>query len=111
MADGPLFFKGEIAQMKKYNVKFVREFEVEVEAVSTGAATAIAERIMAQFAPGSCKLLSVVAEGVEVEVVAELGLGSGRAPPPRGGKPNGGGTPGTPVVRTEVLVDQIAEAA
>lgn len=96
--------------MKKFSVKFLREFEVEVEAVSTAAAQAMAERIVAQFPEGTCKLLSVIAEGVEVEVAAEI-TEQGRTTPPRGGRPNGGGSPGTPVVRTEVLVDQIAEAA
>jgi hypothetical protein len=91
--------------MKKYFVVFQRDFEVEVEAESTADAAVLARQIVAQFPAGTCKLLSIKAEDyVEPPEPA--------TPPskPRG-RPNGGGTPGTPVVKKEVLADAIAEAA
>lgn len=93
--------------MKKFTVKLQRDFEVEVEAEDIVIADALARQVLAQFPEGTCKLLSIKADDY-------------KEPPeepdpvpfkPRGGKPNGGGTPGTPVVRNEILVDQIAEAA
>lgn len=97
--------------MKKFTVTFVRKFEVDIEALDTESAGKLASQIIGQFPEGTCRLLSVIEEGAKVEVLAEISEG-GRTTPPRGGKPNGGGSPGTPVVRQqEVLVDQIAEAA
>lgn len=66
--------------MKKFNVKFLREFEVDVEADSIKIAEKLVESIIKQFKPGSCKLLSIYVEGYvqpeepkEVtEAVAEL---------------------------------------
>lgn len=95
--------------MKKFNVKFLREFEVDVEADDTAHAELAAQTIIQQFAPGACKLLSIVAEGVAIEVVTKAGP-EGRTPP-RSGPPNLGGSPGTPTVKVPVLVDQVAEAA
>lgn len=89
--------------MKKFNVKFSREFEVEIEAENTQIAEALTHQVMAQFPPDTCKLLSIIAEGVQIETSDK--------PTPPFGRPNGGGSPGTPVARQEVLVDQIAKAA
>lgn len=98
--------------MKKFTVKFLREFEVEVQADSGDMASQIAASILAQFPKDSCKLLSIVAEnyvegecaGCAVDPMSPHGK-------PRGGKPNGGGSPGTPTISVPVLVDQVAEAA
>jgi hypothetical protein len=101
--------------MKKFTVKFLREFEVEIEAENGAHAKNIAERILTQFPAGTCKLLSLVAEDYTEQpcqgcldfgpIKSEVGT------PPRGGHPNGGGSPGTPIIRTEEIVDQIAAAA
>lgn len=92
--------------MKNFNVRFAREFEVQVQADETAIAEVLAKRVIAQFPKDSCKLLSIIAEGCEVESVSPP-----EKPQPPFGRPNGGGTPGTPVVRVEELVDQVAEAA
>lgn len=92
--------------MKNYSVKFAREFEVQVQADTLEVAQVLARRVIAQFPTDSCKLLSIIAEGCEVESVSPP-----EKPQPPFGRPSGGGTPGTPVVRVEELVDQIAEAA
>lgn len=99
--------------MKKFKVKFSREFEVDVEAESGTIAEAMARSIITQFPPGTCKLLSVIAEGHgEMECAGCAVDPMNPYGKPRGPKPDGhGGTPGTPVVRQEVLVDQVAEAA
>lgn len=97
--------------MKKFAVKFLREFEVEVVAENSASAQTIASNILAQFPKDSCKLLSIIAEGVDVEVLAEIGGETGRKPPPPKGPPNMGGSPATPVIRLPVLADQIAAAA
>lgn len=92
--------------MSKFSVKFLREFEVDIQAEDTKIAEQLAQRILSQFPPGTVKLLSVIAEGAVV-------IADGEPSPPTKpwGNPNGGGSPGTPIVRREVLVDQIAEAA
>lgn len=98
--------------MKKFVIKFLRGFEVEVQADSGDMASQIATSVLAQFPKGSCKLLSIVAEDyVEGEC---LGCAVDPMNPhgkPRGGPPNLGGNPGGTVVKLPVLVDQIAEAA
>lgn len=91
--------------MKKFTVKFQREFEVEVEADSLETAEQLARQVLLQFPPQTAKLLSILPEGY-IEPVAP----PPQLSPPRG-RPLGGGSPGTPVVKQEVLVDQIAEAA
>jgi hypothetical protein len=96
--------------VKKFNVKFTRTFEVQIEAEDLNAARALSERIVSEFPEGTCKLLSVIREGVTLET-EERAEKMPEPPKPRGGKPAGGGTPGTPVVKTPVLVDQIADAA
>lgn len=91
--------------MKKFHVKFLREFEVQIEAVDLATANDLAGAIIGQFPEGSCKLLSVVAEGV-------VAVPDGDPPRRSWGKPDpSGGSPGTPVVRVEELVDQVSEAA
>lgn len=97
--------------MKKFTVKFQREFEVQVEAETPAIAQQLTKQIMAQFPEGTCKLLSIVAEDyIEGECAGcKEAVKSGGKPPH--GKPDGGGTPGATVVRVPVLVDQVAEAA
>jgi hypothetical protein len=94
--------------MKKFNVKFQREFEVQVEADSLEIAGQLARQVLAQFPAGSCKLLSIYAEDY---VEPTESIGPDQPTPPRGGSPLGGGSPGTPTATVPVLVDQIAEAA
>lgn len=89
--------------MKKFTVKFQRDFEAEIEAVDIDIAGTIAHNIVAQFPAGTCKLLSVLPEGYVPPADPEPVR-------PRGGPPSGG-TPGTPVVKQEILADQIAKAA
>lgn len=93
--------------MKIFNVKFVREFEVEIQAEDTKTAETLAQKVLGQFAAGTCKLLSIV-DVENVPLQAE-------PPPtprrPRGGPPNLGGSPATPTIKVPVLVDQVAEAA
>lgn len=98
--------------MKKFNVRFLRVFEVEIFAEDSANAQTLADQILGQFPKDSCKMLSIIAEGAEVQVLAEIGGETGRKPPPpKGGPPNLGGSPATPVVRLPVLEDQIAAAA
>lgn len=99
--------------MKKYLVKFQREFEVEVEAVSSVAAQVIVRGILVQFPAGSTKLLSIVEEGhADHECVGCAQDGPIKpVDGPSGGNPHKGGTPGAGTPRVEVLVDQIAQAA
>jgi hypothetical protein len=47
--------------MGKYHAKFLRLFEVEIEADGIDAAKAAAQRIVSQFPAGTCKPLSVIA--------------------------------------------------
>jgi hypothetical protein len=91
----------------KYHIKFQRDFEVEFEALDMESAEKLAHDLVAQFPAGSCKLLSIYADDYKAPPDDPAPVVS----PPRGGSPVGGGTPGTPVVKTEILVDQIAEAA
>jgi hypothetical protein len=46
--------------MKKFTVKFTREFEVEIEAIDAKIAEMLAKQVMAQFPEGTCKMLSVI---------------------------------------------------
>lgn len=90
--------------MRKFHVKFLREFEVEIQAESTAVAEQMAQRLTGQFPPETCKLLSIIAEDAP----------KAEAPKPPNkpwGRPNGGGSPGTPTIRVPELIDQIAEAA
>jgi|SRR5579871_1508381 len=97
--------------LRKFRVKFLREFEVEIEAESGEMATQISSSILAQFPKDTCKLLSVIAEDYVEQPCAGCAADplnpSGK---PRG-NPTGGGSPGTPTVKTPPLVDQVAEAA
>ncbi len=49
--------------MKTFHVKFTRDFEVDVQAESLEAASHLAKQVTAQFATGSCKILSVIEDG------------------------------------------------
>lgn len=95
--------------MKTFHVKFSREFDVEIQAGDTTAAGIIARNIAGQFPRGTCKVLSVIVHGYVEKPCADCQADDPAKPP--GGRPNGGGSPGTPVVRTEELVDQIAKVA
>ena len=48
--------------MKKYHVKFLRLFEVDVEADDIKIAEALARQLLAQFPAGTCKVLEIRAE-------------------------------------------------
>ena len=83
----------------KYNVKFTRVIEGQIEASSLEEAAKAACEHVAQF-PGG-KLLSILPEGyVDPD-----------SKPPVGPRGPSTPTPGTPVVKQEVLADQIAKAA
>lgn len=99
-ACGPPSFFGEY--MPKFNVKFSQVYEVVIEADTLGTAQGQAHKVVAQFPPGHCKLLSILAEGVADPTAPE-------SPTPPFGRPVGGGSPGTPTVRVPELVDQIAK--
>lgn len=99
--------------MKTFKVKFVREFEVDVEADSGVGAANIAATILEQFPKDTCKVLSIIAEdyvegectGCAVDPMKPHGKPKGPKPDPSGG------SPATPVMKVPVLVDQIAVAA
>lgn len=91
--------------MKKFTVKFQREFEVEVEADSLETAEQLARQVLLQFPPQTAKLLSILPEGY-IEPVAP----PPQLSPPRG-RPLGGGSSGPTIVRVPVLIDQIAKVA
>ena len=83
----------------KYNVKFTRVIEGQIEASSLEEAAKAAREHVAQI-PGG-KLLSILPEGyVDPD-----------GKPPVGPRGPATPTPGTPVVKQDVLVDQIAKAA
>lgn len=92
--------------MNKFTAKIQRDFELEVEAEDLKIAAGLVQQIILQFPPGTAKVLWIVPEGV-VAVPAD----DPEKPQPPFGRPNGGGTPGTPVVKQEILVDQIAKVA
>lgn len=48
--------------MKNYYVKFLREFDAEVQADNVQYAQVLARRVIAQFPEGSCRLVSIIAE-------------------------------------------------
>lgn len=86
---------------KKYVAKFSRTFEAVIEAASLKEAEAHARNVVNHFSTGTAKLLSILPEGyVDPDSKPPVGPRSPDAP-----------TPGTPVVKQEVLVDQIAKAA
>lgn len=91
--------------MKKFQVKFVREFEVGIEAVDTPTAEALARQVLAQFPKDTVKILSIIAEDAVVYTSEDP------EPTKPWGRPNGGGSPGTPTVKVPELVDQVAKAA
>lgn len=94
--------------MKKYKIKIQRDFEAEIDAVDITEAAHVAKRILAGFPPGTAKILYIVQEGVEAVPVQP---DSTPTPPRPFGRPRGGGSPGTPVVRRDILVDAIAKVA
>ena len=86
---------------KKYTAKFSRTFEAVIEAENIVEAQKLARDVVNQFSPGVAKLLSILPEGyVDPDNKPPVGPRSPDAP-----------TPGTPVVKQEILVDQIAKAA
>lgn len=91
--------------MKKFVAKFLREFEVEIQAESTAAAAQAARKVLDQFPKDTVRVLSVIAEGAVIETPAPT------PGPRRGGPPTLGGSPATPTIKVPVLADQIAEAA
>lgn len=97
--------------MKKFTVKFVREFEVEVQAEDASAAKLLADRVLTQFPKGTTKLLSLVAEDYVESKCAGCAVDPLNPHGKPRGNPDGGGSPGTPVIRIEELADQVAEAA
>ena len=98
--------------MKKFNAKFLREFEVGVEAESMEVAQRLVARIIAQF-QGTARLLSIVAEDAVDEPCAACQEEGPIKPTPGSphNKPTGGGAPGAGTAHVEILVDQIAKAA
>lgn len=83
----------------KYNVKFTRVIEGQIEASSLEEAARAARAHVAQIP--NAKLLSILPGGyVDPDSKPPVGPRSPDAP-----------TPGTPVVKQDVLVDQIAKAA
>lgn len=99
--------------MKQFKVKFVREFEVGVEAEDAVHAKSLADEIVKQFPADTCRLLSVIDDAY---VEGECG-GCAVDPHKPYGKPKGpkpdpsGGSPSTPVMKVPMLVDQVAQAA
>lgn len=99
--------------MKKFKVKYVREFEVDVEAEDSVIALNFADAVVAQFPEGTCRLLSII----DWEYVERECAGCAVDPMNPHGKPKGpkpdpsGGSPATPVMKVPVLVDQVAQAA
>lgn len=92
--------------MPKFTIKYQHEFTAVVEAADLIEAERIARKELS--AEPRTKLLYIAAEGV-VAVPTEP---DGKPTPPRPfGRPNGGGTPGTPVLKKDILVDAIAKAA
>jgi len=98
--------------LKTFHVSFARLFEVEIKAEDGKAAKVLADQVAAQFPENTCTLLSIVEDGYVEKPCAACEAGDLEKPEkPPGGRPNGGGAPGTPVVKQEVLVDQIAQVA
>lgn len=87
----------------KFIVRLLRELEIRIDADNVALAEAYVRDSLKRN-PEPLKVLSILPEGyVEPPEPSR--------PTPPFGRPNGGGTPGTPVVKREILVDQIAEAA
>lgn len=85
----------------KFHAKFLREFVIEIEANSMTEAQKAARLCMSQIE--GAKLMSIHVDGYKEPPEPQKPLPFGT--PPKGG------SPGTPVVKQEILVDQIAEAA
>lgn len=98
----------------QFIVKFVRQFEAEIEAESTEAAVALAQGIVKEFPTDTCRVLSIVTEGYVEQPCPACEAGDiqrSEGTHPHGNPSGGGNTPGTPTVKVPMLVDQIAEAA
>jgi hypothetical protein len=54
--------------MRKFTVKFNREFEVGIEAENLEVAQALSRQIIANFPPETARVLSIIEEGVDVIV-------------------------------------------
>lgn len=88
--------------MNKFRVTFLREFLMEIEADNLTMAQDDAHRLALSFPEGNAKVLSIYVDGY---------IASPDAPSPAPFTPRNippGGTPGTPIVREEELVDQVA---
>lgn len=97
--------------MRKFNVKFIREFHMQIEADSSAMARQLTQGFLEQLPQDSWRLLSIIAEDYVEQpcegcAVDELNP-NGRPP---AGNPEGGGTPGGTVVKLPTLVDQVAAA-
>lgn len=98
------FFFGET--MKTYNVRYTREFTTQVKADSIAIAEPLARLVLAKLHEPTARLLYILEEGVQISEP------DGTPTPPRPfGRPNGGGSPGTPIVWQETLAEQIAKVA
>lgn len=86
----------------KYIAKFIRAFSGEIEAKDLAEAERFARDVVNQFSPGTAKLLSIHPEGY---------IDPDDKPTFTGPRGPDAPTPGTPVVKQDVLVDQIAKAA
>lgn len=84
--------------MKKFHVKYQRDFQVEISAETAADAKRIADHNFKQYLSGTCKLLSIIAEDAVVEGYSP----PFKPQPPRGG-PGGGGSSGIPVARAAEL--------
>lgn len=93
--------------MKKYTIKFQRDFVVEVGAENLTAVERLSRDLVAGFPADTCKLLSIIAEDAVVEHTAP----DIKPPTSPLGRPPTRPTPGTPTIRQDVLVDAIAKAA
>lgn len=96
-----------MSEVKTFVAKYQRDFEVQVHALDVKMAEAMAKEILKQFPKDTVKLLSLLPLGYVEPAEPEKPT----TPTRPGNKPVGGGSPGTPVVSTPVLVDQIAKAA
>ena len=57
--------------MKTFKVKYVREFEVDIQADNLAIAEALAKKVVAQFPLGACKMLSITETGTDAEAWLE----------------------------------------
>ena len=53
----------EASTLRKFNVQFLRRFEVQIEADSLATAERLAREVLKQFPADSVRLLSIIPEG------------------------------------------------